>query len=165
MPLGIATTNNASAADSVAAYNAYTEGRQSIRNGQNGPTISAEASGVEVRTLLQNFANGQSDQRMEDALIDGQLAQLTVGDGAQAHQNRVPKLSDLDYFDGTCSKFTRFMTKLTLIFNADPSRYQGDAAKIAYTASYLSGSTANWFEPHLDKNTGKVKFDSYAEFA
>ena len=61
MPLGIATTNNASAADSMATYNAYTEGRQSIRNGQNGPTISTEASGVEVRTLLQNFANGQSD--------------------------------------------------------------------------------------------------------
>ena len=58
IPLGIATTNNASAADSVAAYNAYTEGRQSIRNGQNGPTISAEASSVEVRPLLQNFANG-----------------------------------------------------------------------------------------------------------
>ena len=56
------------------------------------------------------------------------------------------------------------MTKLTLIFNADPSRYQGDAAKIAYAASYLSGSAADWFEPHLDKNTGKVKFDSYAEF-
>ena len=52
MPLGIATTNNASAADSVAAYNAYTEGRQSIRNGQNGPTIFAEASGMEVHTLL-----------------------------------------------------------------------------------------------------------------
>ena len=61
MPLGIATTNNTSAADSVAAYNAYTEGCQSIRNGQNGPTISAEASGVEVRTLLQNFANRQCD--------------------------------------------------------------------------------------------------------
>ena len=57
------------------------------------------------------------------------------------------------------------MTKLTLIFNADPSRYQGDAAKIAYAASYLSGSAADWFEPHLDKNNGKVKFDSYTEFA
>ena len=71
MPLGIATTNNASAANSVAAYNAYTEGHQSICNGQNGSTISVEASGVEVRTLLQNFTNGQSNQRIEDALFDG----------------------------------------------------------------------------------------------
>ena len=167
MPLGIATTNNASPTDSVSAYQAYTEGRQSIRNGQNGPTISAEASGVEVRTLLQNFANGQSDQRVEDALIDAQLAQFTAGGGtgANAPHNRVPKLSDPDYFDGTRSKFTRFMTKLTLIFNADPSRYQRDAAKIAYAASYLSGSAADWFEPHLDKNTGKVNFDTYIDFA
>jgi hypothetical protein len=163
MPLGIATTSNASPADTVAAYHAYTEGRQSIRNGQNGPTISAEATGVEVRTLLQNFANGQSDQRIEDALIDAQLAQITTGGNSQ--QSRVPKLSDPDYFDGTRAKFTRFMTKLTLIFNADPARYQGDAAKIAYAASYLSGSAADWFEPHLDKNTGKVGFDTYADFA
>jgi hypothetical protein len=97
MPLGIATASNASPADSVAAYFAYTEGRQSVRTQQTAPTVPPDANGVEVRALLQNFANGQSDQRVEDALIDAQLAQFAAGGGTNTTHNRVPKLSDPDY--------------------------------------------------------------------
>ena len=60
-------------------------------------------------------------------------------------------IQDPEDFDGTRSKFTRFLTRLALMFSSDPARYNNDAAKIAYAASYLTGSAADWFEPHLNK--------------
>ena len=84
---------------------------------------------------------------------------------APAPPPRAPKIQDPKDFDGTRSKFTRFMTRLALVFSSDPARYNNDAAKIAYAASYLTGSASDWFEPHLDKTTGAVNFENYAAFA
>jgi len=56
------------------------------------------------------------------------------------------------------------MTKLALVFSSDPTRYATDAAKISYAASYLSGSAADWFEPHLNKATGAIRFTTYEAF-
>jgi len=35
---------------------------------------------------------------------------------------------------------------------------------MSYAASYLSGSAANWFEPHLNKATGAIRFTTYEAF-
>jgi len=75
-----------------------------------------------------------------------------------------PKLYESDNFDGTHAKFSNFMTKLALVFSSDPARYASDAAKISYAASYLSGSAADWFEPHLNKTTGTISFTTYEAF-
>ena len=56
------------------------------------------------------------------------------------------------------------MTKLALVFSSDPTRYATDVTKISYAASYLSGSAANWFEPHLNKATGVICFTTYEAF-
>jgi len=75
-----------------------------------------------------------------------------------------PKLHEPEDFDGTRAKFSKFITKLALVFSSDPTRYTTDAAKISYAASYLSGSAADWFEPHLNKATGAIHFTTYEAF-
>jgi len=78
---------------------------------------------------------------------------------------RAPRINKPESFDGTRSKFSKFMTRLALVFSSDSTRYATDAAKIAYAASFLTGTAADWFEPHLNKNSGATDFGSYGEFA
>ena len=57
--------------------------------------------------------------------------------------------------------------QLNLIFNSDPARHTGtnaDNAKIVYTASYLSGSAKEWFQPHVHETTGAISFPTWTEF-
>ena len=57
--------------------------------------------------------------------------------------------------------------QLNLIFNSDPDRYTGanaDNAKIAYAASYLSGSAKEWFQPHVNETTGAITLPTWASF-
>jgi len=56
------------------------------------------------------------------------------------------------------------MTKLALVFSSDPTRYATDGAKISYATSYLSGSAADWFEPHLNKATAAIRLTRYEAF-
>lgn len=81
-----------------------------------------------------------------------------------APRNQAPKIQEPENFNGTRANFTRFMTRLSVVFSSDPSRYQQDAAKIAYAASYLTGSAADWFEPHLNKDNGSTDFETYSAF-
>jgi len=78
---------------------------------------------------------------------------------------RAPKINEPESFDGTRSKFSKFMTRLALVFSSDSTRYATDAAKIAYAASFLTGSAADWFEPYLNKTSSVMDFGSYGEFA
>ena len=48
--------------------------------------------------------------------------------------------------------------QLNLIFNSDPTRYDIDAARIAYAASYLTGSAQKWFLPHVYQTTVTILF-------
>ena len=75
-----------------------------------------------------------------------------------------PKLYELEDFDSTHTKFSKFMTKLALVFASDPTRYAMDIAKISYAASYLSGSAGDLFEPHLNKATAAIRFTTYENF-
>jgi len=56
------------------------------------------------------------------------------------------------------------VTKLALVFSSDPTRYATDTVTISYAASYLSGSAADWFEAHLNKATGAIRFMIYMAF-
>ena len=61
-------------------------------------------------------------------------------------------------------EFNNFIMQLNLIFNSDPTRYNTDAVRIAYAASYLSGSAYKWFLPHVDQETAIVSFADWATF-
>jgi len=74
-------------------------------------------------------------------------------------------MNEPESFDKTIFKFSKFMTRLVLVFSSDSTRYATDTAKIAYAASFLTGSAADWFESHLNKTSGAMDFGSYREFA
>ena len=84
-----------------------------------------------------------------------------------AQQDRTPKLNPPKPFDGTRAEYKSFIMQLNLMFNSDPARYTGtnaDNAKIAYAASYLSGSAKEWFQPHINETTGAISFPTWTEF-
>ena len=161
--------DNTSAKDTLIAGHAYQAGAQSMLDPRiEGLELPAGVSMAELRLLWQNFTNGIADWRLELDLLNRPAPALVP---APAHmlapplQPKAPKIQDPENFDGTRSKFTHFLTRLALICALDPNRYNHDAAKIAYAASYLTGSAADWFEPHLDKTTGTVDFAIYAAFS
>ena len=79
-------------------------------------------------------------------------------------RTRAPKLNPPKPFDGTQSEYKNFMMQLNLIFSSDPDHYQNqDRNKIAYAASYLSGSAKAWFQPRVDNN-GEIGFTTWREF-
>ena len=145
---------------------AYQDGASSLENPNiEGPQVPEVTTSEVLRVLWRNFTHGISDRRMELAILQQHALQQPVPHIVLAPQNRAPKVQDPEDFNGTRSKFTRFMTRLALVFASDPTRYNNDAAKIAYAASYLTGSASDWFESHLDKTTGAVDFENYAAFA
>jgi len=75
-----------------------------------------------------------------------------------------PKLYEPEDFDSTLAKFSKFMTKLALVLSSDPTQYATDVSKISYATSYFSGSAGDWFEPHLNKATGAIRFTTYEAF-
>jgi len=92
------------------------------------------------------------------------LSPLTQNTPSHPPSAPAPKLHEPEDFNGTRAKFSKFMTKLALVFFSDPTRYATDVAKISYAALYLSGSAADWFEPHLNKATGAICFMTYEAF-
>ena len=84
-----------------------------------------------------------------------------------AQQDRAPKLNPPKLFYDTRAEYKSFIMQLNLIFNSDPARYtgtNGDNAKIAYGASFLSGSAKEWFQPHDNETTGAISFPTWTEF-
>ena len=82
-------------------------------------------------------------------------------------RDRAPKLNPPNLFDGTRSEYKSFIMQLNLIFNSDPDRYTGanaDNAKIAYAASFLTGSAKEWFQPYVNETTGAISFPTWTEF-
>lgn len=143
---------------------AYAEGRNSVANGNVTPAIPAQASAALVRAIFQNFMNGASDQRIENAIRDAQTAAQLQPPPAdpQPQPARTPKINNPEPFDGDRRKFRTFTNQLRLVFSADPTVYRTDAAKIAYTASYLTGNAADWFSPHINYETGAIDFPTFA---
>ena len=68
----------------------------------------------------------------------------------EPNRRPAPKLNPPKAFNRTRSELSSFIMQLNLTFLTDPRRYTTDQAKIAYAASYLSGSAEEWFKPHVN---------------
>ncbi|CAG8538340.1 22941_t:CDS:2 [Cetraspora pellucida] len=64
---------------------------------------------------------------------------------------RESKVSLLDKFDKTCSKFRGFLNQIQLIICLQPSQYPNDRTQIELLGSLLVGSALAWFAPLLEK--------------
>ena len=79
-------------------------------------------------------------------------------------RTRAPKLNPPKPFDGTRSQYKTFMTQLSLVFNSDPAQYPTESSKIAYAASYLSGTAGTWFQPNMNSSKVEFTFTTWATF-
>jgi len=137
-------------------YGAHNAGVSTARGTHTNFDIPVVGTGTAALTLWAYYNQGY-----QHGLTLPPLTQNTLSHPPSAP---APKLHELEDFDGTRAKFSKFMMKLALVFSSDPTRYAIDAAKISYVASYLSGSAADWFEPHLNKATGAIRFITYEAF-
>jgi len=61
-----------------------------------------------------------------------------------------PKVKEPTLFAGTDpTKLWEFLMQCILTFNADPSRYQREESQVMFAASYLTETTASWFQLFL----------------
>jgi len=120
----------------------------------NFPTINTSAAQA---ALWDYYQQGFNHRLTLSSWIDNGSPNVPV--------SRAPKINEPESFDGTRSKFSKFMTRLALIFSSDSTRYTTNAAKIAYATSFLTSSATDWFEPHLNKTSSATDIGSYGEFA
>jgi hypothetical protein len=70
-----------------------------------------------------------------------------------------------DSFDGTDPKKLRvFIIQCRLNFQAKPTSFRSDSAKVNYALSYLKGTALEWFEPGLLSEDEPDWLNDYAEF-
>ena len=81
-----------------------------------------------------------------------------------APSTRELKVASPECFDGTPSKCRAFLLHLQLIFQAQPSRFNTDAARVTFAATYLRGSAFAWFAPYLERQDASITHD-YANFS
>lgn len=135
---------------------AFTQGLHCVAAHDNAatPTIDESAGPEELGVLFNYFQSG-----MQCA-----LTRLPQALPAQPAQAPAPKVAAPEPFDGNRAKYQAFVVQLQLVFNSDPARYANDPARIAYAASYLTGSAKEWFLPRINPTTGAINFETYAAF-
>jgi hypothetical protein len=72
------------------------------------------------------------------------LTNIQVQNQLREPTPRIPKLPDVEPFDGSKSKYSVFMAKIQNFFNAQNSVYDNDAKKISYVITRLEGIAADW---------------------
>jgi hypothetical protein len=77
-----------------------------------------------------------------------------------------PKISLLEKFDGTRSKFQGFVSQVCLIMQLHPRRYFDDTIRVGFIGTLLTGTTAAWFAPILETSSPLLQdFNAFmAEF-
>ena len=79
---------------------------------------------------------------------------------------REPRVSLLEKFDGTRSKFRGFVNQIRLVFRLQPRQYPTGASQVGLIGTLLSGAALSWFAPLLEKNSPLLEDldDFLAEF-
>jgi hypothetical protein len=66
---------------------------------------------------------------------------------------REPRVSLLEKFDGTRSKFRSFVNQIWFIFRLQPWQYPTGASQVGIIEILLFGATLSWFVPLLEKHS------------
>ena len=144
------------------AFNAGLMTGTGVPTSFNFVNLPRSSAGMHCQRLYyQNGLANEIRQRLAAA------AAAPVPTTTPTQRDRAPKLNPPVPFDGTRSEYKTYIMQLNLIFNSDPDRYTGTNAgnaKIAYAASYLSGSAKAWFQPHVNEITGAITLPTWASF-
>ena len=75
------------------------------------------------------------------------------------------RVREPDSFDGSDPKKLRvFLIQCCLNFQAKPTSFRSDSAKVNYALSYLKGTALEWFEPGILSDEEPDWLNDYAEF-
>jgi hypothetical protein len=89
---------------------------------------------------------------------------LTSGAKTEVVKPSSMKLPDPEPFKGNRDELEGFIRTLHVKFNMEKERFPNDIQKIAFASSFLAKDAKVWFNPYVDKDTGKIAFDTYSEF-
>lgn len=133
---------------------AFTRGCQSaLDNTITGPEIPTDMTSDNGIQMLWNYYNHGF----------AAAARKRFTQGSQARSSTV-KLPDPPKFTGDRHKLEEFIKKLHVKFNMEQERFPLDVHKISYASSFLVEEAGIWFSPHVDKDTGKIAFQTYSDF-
>lgn len=105
-------------------------------------------------TALHPDSEDEMQATIKNLVLQAQMSEMRKMMRLFASSNRStpkePKVKEPDTFSGTdYSKFNPFIAQCRLVFVSQPSRFQTEASKVFYAASYLSDIAGLWFQPML----------------
>jgi Ty3 transposon capsid-like protein len=75
-----------------------------------------------------------------------------------------PIAANPEPFDGTKRLLDLFITQVKLIIQIQPSRFSTDRQKVLFTASFLRGPAAKWFQPLFVQDNPSELLDDFPKF-
>src|SRR5690606_39272374 len=89
-----------------------------------------------------------------------QIAVETV----RPEKKKAPRVADPEMFWGNRNDYEAFTSQLVLKFASDPTTFTDDKSKINYAALLLQDRAYDWLQPHINKTTGAIDFNTYEDF-
>ena len=75
-----------------------------------------------------------------------------------------PMVGNPEPFNGTKHLLDPFITQVKLVIQVQPSRFVTERQKVLFTASFLRGSAAKWFQPLFNQVPSPTLLDDFDEF-
>ena len=75
-----------------------------------------------------------------------------------------PIVGNPELFNGTKHLLDPFITQVKLVIQVQPSRFITERQKVLFTASFLHGAAAKWFQPLFNQNPPSPLLDNFEEF-
>ncbi|CAG8666591.1 13661_t:CDS:1 [Cetraspora pellucida] len=105
-----------------------------------------------ILLVLQQIQQENQLLRQENMDFCNKLNQLQLQEETLNHPKEL-KVSLLDKFDRTRSKFRGFLNQIRLIIRLQPSRYPNDRTQVGLLGSLLVGPALAWFALLLEKES------------
>lgn len=87
-----------------------------------------------------------------------------VRQGPPVQQQKEPRISLPDKFDGTRSKFRGFINQIRLITVLQPERYPTEESRVGLIGTLLTGQALSWFAPLFEKGSSILNnFETFLE--
>jgi hypothetical protein len=133
------------------------------------PTQAARLATLEasLATLLEEnnrviAANAALEERVTTLAQARASPPLT---STTSHEKTLePKVASPEFFSGSRSGLTPFLTQVSLVMGLQPSRFSTERIKVLWTGSYLRGTALLWFQPHVGKTPEEPMMNDFSLF-
>ena len=91
------------------------------------------------------------------------VLQKVAGSSQSPHPKEI-KVIDPDCFDGKKDQFQPWTVQLAALFAGSRLTYHDDQTKMLAAFGKLRGHALRWASNHMDKSTGRIMYETYADF-